>query len=368
MDHKETSRTSLEQRLTDTHHRPSGFDYLRLALALGVISSHSVLLTGNDWVYKTPTWRILGVLVSMIVPMFFALSGFLVAGSLERCATLTRFLGLRVLRIMPALSVEVLVSALILGPLFTTLSLSAYFQSDLFHHYFFNLVGHIQYSLPGVFKENPNQLVNGQLWTVPFELICYIVLACLALLGAYKNGRLLILVLLACYLFQIANTIFRPNYEYQGAGGTTTVVMFICGIVLFRFRGRIPWSSWLALACAAASLALSQVPNGIRFTGLPVAYFTVYLGLLNPPRSSVVLGGDYSYGLYLYGYPLQQAVVAAAPSLRTWYWNLLLSLPLALTIAICSWWLVERPCLRGKHLLDKFESWRATRRVVQLSS
>jgi peptidoglycan/LPS O-acetylase OafA/YrhL len=120
--------------------------------------------------------------------------------------------------------------------------------------------------------------------------------------------------------------------------------------------------------CAAISVALIEIPNGVRFSGLPVAYLTVYLGLLSPPRNSLVLSGDYSYGLYLYGYPLQQAVVTATPSLKLWYWNLLLSIPLAFAIAICSWWLVERPCLRGKHLLDKFESWRATRRVVHASS
>src|SRR5258708_1045719 len=114
------SKTSLAQRLTDTAHRPSGFDYLRLILSLGVIGSHSVLLTGSDWIYETPAWSVLGIVVSMIVPMFFALSGFLVAGSLERSGTLTKFLGLRVVRIMPALSVEVFISAIVLGALFTT--------------------------------------------------------------------------------------------------------------------------------------------------------------------------------------------------------------------------------------------------------
>ena len=362
------SKTSLAQRLTDTGHRPSGFDYLRLFLSLGVIGSHSVLLTGSDWIYQTRAWSVLGIVVSMIVPMFFALSGFLVAGSLERSGTLTKFLGLRVLRLMPALSVEVFISAIFLGVLFTTLDLSAYFRSDLFHRYFFNLIGHIQYYLPGVFEQNPNHLVNGQLWTVPFELVCYVLLAILAILGAYNNGRWLIIFLIGCYIFQIANTAFRPNYEFKGAGGTTAVIMFMCGIFFYKFREKIPWSGAIALICVVISVKLSVIPNGMRFCGLPVAYFTIYLGLLNPPRNSILLSGDYSYGLYLYGYPVQQAVVAAAPALREWYWNLLFSVPLACIIAVGSWWLVERPCLRARFVLDKFESWRQSRRAAELSN
>ena len=61
--------------------------------------------------------------------MFFCLSGFLVAGSLERCRTPISFAGLRIFRIFPALVVEVLLSALILGPLLTHYSLKMYFMN-----------------------------------------------------------------------------------------------------------------------------------------------------------------------------------------------------------------------------------------------
>lgn len=357
--HKLGSFPSLEERLEQTRGRPSGFDYMRLCLALGVMAAHSVFLTGQTEIYKTNAWTVLGVAVSMIVPMFFALSGFLVAGSLERSKTLLKFLGLRVLRIMPALSVEVFLSAIVLGSIFTTLDLSDYYRDSLFVRYFFNLIGHIQYVLPGVFEQNPNHLVNGQLWTVPYELVCYILLAIVALIGAYKNSRALTLVIVACYLFQIGNTIIRPNHEFRGAGGTTIVTMFVCGLFMYRFRARIPWSGLIALGCLIATLALNNfVLNGMRFAGLPLAYLTVYVGLLNPPRNNALLSGDYSYGLYLYGYPIQQAIVDAAPNFRQWYWNLLLAVPAAFAVALCSWWLVERPCLRARHLLDRYEAWR----------
>lgn len=352
-----TTAPSLAARLKDTDGRPAGFDYLRLILSVGVIATHSSLIAyGYD---QTTTWTssVVGWVSSLIVPMFFSLSGFLVAGSLERTDSLFKFLGLRVFRIMPALSVEVLVSALLLGPIFTSLSLSDYFRDPLFHHYFLNVVGHIQYLLPHVFDKNPLPLVNGQLWTVPYELACYILLWFLAIFGIYRNKHWLLIFIVAFYLFQVGNTIFRPNLNYRGAGGVTTVMMFSAGLLLYRYRERIVWSGWLALLCAAVSLASILIPNGIRFSALPAAYFTVYLGLLNPPRQRILLSGDYSYGLYLYGFPIQQAVVAALPNLREWYWNILISLPIAAAIAVFSWWTIERPILRSRQTLDRLDSW-----------
>jgi hypothetical protein len=91
---------TLATRLTETKNRPSGFDYMRLILALGVIWSHSRLLT-NDWGNISPFFaHISAPFIAFLLPMFFALSGFLVAGSLERSNTLVTFLGLRVFRIM----------------------------------------------------------------------------------------------------------------------------------------------------------------------------------------------------------------------------------------------------------------------------
>src|SRR5271163_2930831 len=124
---------TLASRLVKTKNRPSGFDYIRVILALGVIWSHSRLLTDDSQI--SPLLNLIsGPFVAFLLPMFFSLSGFLVAGSLERSNTLITFLGLRVFRIMPALAVEILLSALVLGPLLTTVSLDDYFSSADFGH------------------------------------------------------------------------------------------------------------------------------------------------------------------------------------------------------------------------------------------
>jgi peptidoglycan/LPS O-acetylase OafA/YrhL len=132
--------------------------------------------------------------VTLILPMFFALSGFLVAGSLERCRTLVGFLSMRALRILPALAMEIVLSALVLGPLVTDLPTAAYFGDPEFARYFLNIIGDIHYHLPGVFVTNPLASVNQQLWTIPFELECYVALAVLASLGLHRQRQTFVAV------------------------------------------------------------------------------------------------------------------------------------------------------------------------------
>ena len=100
--------TTLAQRMERSGSHSTGFDYMRLLLALGVVLWHTVVICyGNA--FQNALW--VGpyrALFSFILPMFFALSGFLVCGSLERCRTLVSFLSLRILRIFPALVAEVL--------------------------------------------------------------------------------------------------------------------------------------------------------------------------------------------------------------------------------------------------------------------
>src|SRR5689334_7563831 len=182
---------TLDERFKSTKGRSSGFDYIRVVLALGVICWHVRVTTYGDLdpaiQYDSLADFVLLPIAIFILPMFFSLSGILVASSLERCKTFLMFLGLRALRIVSALAVAVLLSALVLGPLLTTLPLGAYFTDPEFHAYFLNIVADIHYRLPGVFVSNPFPLVNGQLWTIPYELACYVALVILAATGIFQQ-------------------------------------------------------------------------------------------------------------------------------------------------------------------------------------
>ncbi|MGH7045563.1 MAG: hypothetical protein ACREE2_04130 [Stellaceae bacterium] len=131
---------SIAERVKLTGGRSSGFDYLRLSLAVAVIVVHSASTSyghaSDPLVWGGPQ----RVLEHLILPMFFALSGCLVAGSLERCSILVSFFGLRIVRIVPALAVEVALSALIFGPLLSSVDLRSYFTSLNFIYIFLILL------------------------------------------------------------------------------------------------------------------------------------------------------------------------------------------------------------------------------------
>jgi peptidoglycan/LPS O-acetylase OafA/YrhL len=358
--------TTLADRLVLTRNRPAGFDWMRLLLSTSIIVWHTnVLSYGLDaerYYLTSPFWR---PPVVAILGLFFSLSGFLVAGSLERCRTVISFAGLRIFRIFPALVVEVLLSALILGPLLTHSDLHAYFRSWTFKVYFFNTLGIVHFVLPGVFPNNPlPNIVNGQLWTVPFELKCYEILLLIAVLGFYRKKIFLIGSLLLSISYVLSQDCFAgcvskdalQNYQLI-LSGDELVLCFLLGVALFRFRDRVIWSAWLGAVSAAAAIALLAfpIPGGLSLAPIPFAYLTTYLGLLNPPKIKLLFSGDYSYGLYLYGFPIQQAVASIGSWTHHWYINLAMALPLAGAVAFVSWTYVEKPFLSRKAVLNRLE-------------
>jgi len=353
---KALSGPTLAERLTLAGNRPSGFDYLRLVLSTLVLASHTInVCYGRQFtldVWAGPARPFLAV----ILPMFFALSGFLVAGSVERCRTLVSFAGLRVLRIVPALAVETVLSALIIGTVFTDLPLQAYFADARFFSYFENIIGHIHYVLPGVFDGNPwGNSVNNQLWTLPYELMCYTVLTGLLFLGVAQRPRLFVPFLFLCNIGLLVAAVRKGIGPAAMVSGPILVQCFLFGVAAFLYRARIVWSHGLGALALVLTLACLGAPLGDYLAPLPATYLTVYLGLMHPHRIKVLFGGDYSYGIFLYGFPIQQAVVAAIGP-HEWYLNLLIAYPITLTLAVFSWRVVEKPALQWKSRLLDLES------------
>jgi peptidoglycan/LPS O-acetylase OafA/YrhL len=352
---------TIGSKLAATGGRPAGFDYLRLTLAVGVIAMHTAIVCysfpGEIALWQSP----LRPLVRAILPMFFALSGFLVAGSLERSRTLPLFLGLRVIRIYPALAVEALLSALILGPIFTSLTLRGYVQDPLFAQYFWNLIGDPQYVLPGAFPHNPlPTYMNRQLWTVPFELLCYLTLGGLSVIGLKRWPRLLPLAAAALALGYGAFKGIRTGHALMVTGpmpGLLLVVAFLAGVSLYWFRERLPYSrGWFIGMVAASVLLLSVVPFGDVVAPFTAAYVTIWLGLTNPPRVWLVRGADYSYGIFLYGFPMQQAVAALGIWGQSPVGNFIGSVAAAAAFAGLSWTLIEKPALRLRKPMERLEA------------
>ena len=347
-----------------------GFDATRIALALAVLFIHTGLMRP-----ATPEALLAPVLPFAplqlwafdfaILPMFFALSGFLVAGSAERLSV-GQFLINRGLRIVPALAVEIVLSALVLGPLLTVYGLWQYVSDPLFARYFLNLLGNIHYELPGVFLSNPvPHIVNGSLWTVPHEIACYALLVLCAVTGLYRHRRLMLALTLAW--FGLSITVFlcadlgialphldTLTYLFVTRGAARLVPLFLAGIVLYQYRDRVPHRLDYALAGAFAYIALAAFGSPDWMTNpvfscvtAPIfAYVVNYAGLSPKLAFPFTARGDYSYGLYLYGYPLQQAMLQVLPRMHSRAAFFALSVAAASTMAAFSWHVIEKPVLR----------------------
>jgi peptidoglycan/LPS O-acetylase OafA/YrhL len=349
---------SIQDRFETVNFRPSGFDYMRIMLAISVILLHSFEVSyGNQIMIDIWTNRIIRPFVALIIPMFFALSGFLVAGSLERNKSLISFLGLRAIRLMPGLAVEITLSAMILGPILTNKNLTQYFTNPEFFHYFTNIIGIINYKLPGLFSQNPySYIVNSQLWTEPFEIEGYAVMALIASIGLFQSKRLLFAAAVAIQLSVAIFVLIHPQpFELFGLA-RLLIGPFLAGFCLYRCREIIPYNRIIAILCAIILYFLLRHSKSDDYmVPFPVAYLTVYLGLLNPPRNRIVLSGDYSYGMYIYGYPIQQAFASLGPWTHHWWLDMIVCLPITAAFAIFSWFFVEKPAQKLKGSLYALE-------------
>jgi peptidoglycan/LPS O-acetylase OafA/YrhL len=295
--------------------------------------------------------------IALILPMFFGLSGFLVAGSLLRSKSLIEFVGLRILRIVPALAVEVLLSALLLGPLLTSFSLVNYFSDPQLYRYFLNILGDIHYELPGLFLANPvPKVVNIQLWTIPVELKCYVALSVLATIGVSFSRRVFLAVLGAGQVLLISYVWAQNPDPAIIVRGPTLVFCFLCGVGAYLWRDRIPANPAVALCSLALCLVLLRNSQTDILVAAPAVYLTCYLGTLNPTKLWPLQTGDYSYGVFLYGFPIQQAFSPLGPVAWHWWQNILICVPASLLVAICSWHLVEKKALALKATIRHLEN------------
>lgn len=329
-----------------------GFDSLRVLFAITVVMCHQQsALLGTPFPKVAPYTMV----SALLLPMFFALAGFLIAGSASRLS-LPQYGINRGLRIFPALIVETVLSALILGPIFTSLPLIEYFTHPETLVYFLNVIGWIHYTLPGVFTDNPHSGVNWSLWTVPFELKCYVIGAALIPLLAGRRIWLLPAVIIIWTMiapnndpWPYADVLRRHFLSDQGFG---LFLGFLFGYVGYGLRHYVPWSPVLAsvifatlIAIAFSDFDINPHMIAIWFSG---AYLTVFVGVARLPKLPVLGRGDYSYGIYLYGSPVQQAVRAAFPGLQSSVVYLLLVAVFLLPLAMFSWHCVEKPVLRWR--------------------
>ena len=234
---------------------------------------------------------------------------------------------------------------LLLGAFFTTLPLGRYLTSPELISYFGNIVGLVRFTLPGVFEHNPaGAVVNSQLWTIPFELECYAVLLFVAAVLRDRRAFVALVVLLSLVATALA-FFLDPVSPFQPIPGRALVVSFLAGVCLHLYRDKIPCSPAFGVLAALGAAVLLQISNTCYLAAFPVAYLTVWVGLMRPPK---IPFGDLSYGVYLFHFPIEQSFMQIFPGIGRWWQLAFLALPSSALCAWLSWNLVEHPVLARK--------------------
>ncbi|MBK7470513.1 MAG: acyltransferase [Betaproteobacteria bacterium] len=334
----------------------NNFHLIRLGAALLVLLAHCFHLLGRAGEEPIGRWFVWLDASVLGVATFFLVSGLLVARSWDLRRDLARFLAARALRIVPALWLALALSVFCLGPALTALPLADYFRNAGTAGYLlWNAVLRPQYLLPGVFEANPVPGVNGSLWTIPLEVVMYAILGIAGWLGflaprhavAAVRERMRPRPLAGAALLLLASAL-AVKVLWTGAQYYTLAGYFLLGVLCYRLRHLWRWRLVHAALLAVIAVAAARTWAGPLL--LPVAIAGAILTLALHPSLRMPMTWwhrhDYSYGTYLYGFPVQQALIACG--VREPLLLFICAVPLTLGCAAVSWHLVERPALARK--------------------
>lgn len=327
----------------------NNFDLVRVGAAAAVIVSHAFPIVHGPSAAEPLASVSVFTLGQHAVNVFFLLSGLLVSASLDRSRDLTSFAMGRVLRIFPGLVVCVLLTAVALGPLVSSLAASDYFASPATWKYVVATasLSTAQAPLPGVFEALPHAGdVNVPLWTLKYEMIAYALLAALAAVGVWSRPALFWLFLGALALAH--QHLVAPLHAGDHAIAQHLLRFSLCfflGAAAWRLRAGVRLSLPGAVA-AVLALAAARASAVEMIVGYAAVFYLV-LCLSALPAAGlrrVCAKADLSFGLYIYGWPVSQALLLAFPAIGP----LALAattLAVAAALAGLSWFLVERPAL-----------------------
>jgi len=289
---------------------------------------------------------------TLAVQIFFFISGMLVTHSLVVKQSLVGFTFSRFFRLVPGLLFVLLVSALLLGPFLTVLSASRYFSdSETYSYILNNVVYRDCYRLPGVFISNfYPYTVNGSLWSLSYEVACYFTL--FALFCLVRNNKLLVNLLIAAIFI---DTLFRFNLLF---GWMSTMhpdarllpLAFAAGALLAINGDKIEIDFKLPLGLALLTFIFWNSGMNEVFFMLSACLFAIALSAL-PSLKKLHIKYDISYGIYLWGFFVQQTLNHYLGALNL-YVFMIYSLYMASLMGFISYILIEKRFIRLGKILE----------------
>ncbi len=331
----------------------NNLNLIRLILASMVIVGHSPILNGGSNYWADPITYLFPFAASgpWAVNLFFFISGLVVTNSLINNRKPLQFIVARLFRIMPAFAFVVIVSAFIVGPIVSSFTFKQYFDSSTTYTYITeNLLFQVYYNLPGVFATNfYKNAVNGSLWTLAYEMSCYVILLGVFLIIRNK-GKLFYNIILGLVILEG----FSP-YKF-----------------IFNWLGTNPEINLLPAAFALGSL-LAVNADDIKIDkysvlGVMLIYFffrtSGYANFFFNVASSITIlfvaankqfniyrpKYDVSFGVYLWGFVVQQMLYHYTGKIYVG-WHCAISLVVSFALAYLTHFLIEKPGINlGKKL------------------
>jgi peptidoglycan/LPS O-acetylase OafA/YrhL len=357
---------TLLERFRASSFRGPGFDQIRLGAATIVLFHHCSGLNKND-IRLDSLFRFSGGYINfgfLAVAIFFAISGFLVTPSLLRSGNIIDFATRRILRIFPGLICVVFATMLILGPFDTILPLREYFTNFQVYRYMKNIATLTVDHLPGVTSDDGHPIeVNGSLWTLHFEVLCYAALALTSILGILHRRIFFLALFVISYGTNIGlglDPAFGALMPVRFVTFMSLFVYFVAGATLFVYADRVPYSPILAIGIFALGLVTMPLGLGVLFVPICLSYLMVFLGLSALPGRSY-LKHDLSYGVYLIHAPVLVTILVYFPflALQAWWLVAVIVLSVTLVLAYLSWTYVEGPAMSHKKIVADWLSQRA---------
>jgi peptidoglycan/LPS O-acetylase OafA/YrhL len=358
--------------------RNNALNAWRLTLAMGVILSHSFGLTGHGLTgYQLVDEPLHQLLRDVWVDGFFAISGFLIVSSWFNNPRPRAYFVARGLRILPGLWICLIVTAFVIAPIGVAIqggSAAKLLLSTAPVEYVLknSAVLMTQFDIGGTPNGIPWPLQwNGSLWTLIWEVLCYIGVAVLGVVGLLRRrwvvpvalgSALLWSALIPSWVLSVIEAPAGTQEHIDAANDPETIallmqaiaarfaVMFLAGALLYQFRHVIPARWSLVGASVVIVLGASLLPNYRLLAAIPLAYAIIVSGaLIHNERFR--LRTDLSYGVYIYAFPVQQLLILGGLArLNTFLFAAVAALA-TLPLAALSWFLIEKPSLSLKSRL-----------------
>jgi peptidoglycan/LPS O-acetylase OafA/YrhL len=336
--------------------KENSIGFIRLIASLSVVYGHSYSIGGFDVWWDTI--KITNNQTSearLAVDVFFILSGFLIAKSYNSCSNVIVFIWHRFLRIFPAFWVCLCIMVLVVY------ILTGQFEFFFIYHNFSLLTG-IHNSIGDAFREGPKYFgINGALWTLPWELRAYCLVAVLGFLGLLNNRKAILLLAMILYVAFVVKILSYSGRETSPAitSGTRLLCFFSWGVVFYNYRANILLKRSVAIwGFLSLSVILFLGVFFVNYSGglfyitapIPLTYLVFYISSLKA-FSKINSRSDISYGIYIYG-TFVLTCLSYMKLNSSWVEYFTFTMVITLTLAWLSWTLVEKKCLKMKNLLD----------------